>query len=279
MKFLIAAVFLGMAVLPGAAMAQSQPGQPENPYDVLGKALMPLFRVFVFKADVAPAPGPGHSMVLDAHIIGASKLPPEFDGQAVHIAISAPDRALVQAPISRVMFSLCRNGDDLWAAPGSQLQAILDLANGTSAVNAPPPPNGAGTPGKKKKDKSGEVLTPLVLPISEKELVFLPILFQVTDGGSETVAGQPCRVLNVTLMQQLSKALHADNWSGKLWISANYALVQIELISPGWNGTVAIDKLDFPDTLPDSTFAPPATDVMTLTPQQFMELIREAVQH
>jgi hypothetical protein len=255
MKFAIA--LLGL-------LAATARAQQENPYDVLGKALMPIFHVFVFSGD--PAPGPGHALVLDAHLIAASKLPPELQGQAVHIAVSAPNNALVQAPISGQMLTVCRDGDSLWAAPGSQLQGFIDSANAASP---------APSPGKKKKDKSGEILGPLVLPIPEKELVFLPILFQVADGGSDTVAAQPCRVLNVQLMPQLAKSLHAENWSAKMWVGANYGIVQLELTGPDWSGTASIDKLEFPDTLPDSTFQAP-NDSVKLTPQQFLNLLQEA---
>ncbi len=49
------------------------------------------------------------------------------------------------------------------------------------------------------------MLGPLVLPVPQKELVFLPVLFQVADKGTEKVIGEPCRVLDVQLMPQLAK--------------------------------------------------------------------------
>jgi hypothetical protein len=38
---------------------------------------------------------------------------------------------------------------------------------------------------------------------------------------------------------------------------------------------VAIDKLAFPEELPDAAFQPQGTDVLWLTPQQFLELMGE----
>ena len=117
------------------------------------------------------------------------------------------------------------------------------------------------------------MLGPLALPVPRKDLVFLPVLFQAADAGSETVAGQPCRVLDVTLMPQLAKSLHAEGWTARLWVGTAYAIVQAAVTGPGWSGTVAVDKLGYPAALPDSTFQPQGTDVLRLTGGQFMELM------
>jgi hypothetical protein len=250
--------------------ATGRAGAQENAYDVLGKALMPIANVFaVSETDMTSGTGgmggesTGHALVLDAHLVAASKLPPELQGQAAHVAVQAPDKLLVQAPIAGQMLTVCRDGGALWVTPGSQVQAYLDQA-------------AAAAQGKKKKNqKIAKVLGPLMLPVPQRELVFLPILFDVADGGSETVAGKECRVLDVELMPQLAKALHAKGWSGKMWVGADYGIVQVALTGPDWSGTVAVDKLEFPATLPDSAFEPQGTDVLWLTPQQFLELMGE----
>ena len=99
------------------------------------------------------------------------------------------------------------------------------------------------------------------------------MLFQVADAGEEAVAGAPCRVLDVQVMPELAKKLHAEDWTARLWVGADYGIVRIALTGPDWSGTVAIDKLAFPAELPDATFQPQGTDVLTLTPEQFLELI------
>lgn len=250
-------LFLLCIAGPGALRAQQ-----ENPYDVLGKALAPIGNVFALDENGNPVI---HAMELDAHLVTASKLPPALQGQAAHLALITPDKLLIQAPIAGEILTVCRNGNSLWVTPGAKVQALLDAA----AAGA--------TPGKKKKKHEAEaaalVSAPLALPIPAKELVFLPILFEVADAGTETVAGQPCRVLDVQLMPELAKSLHAEDWSARLWVGANYGIVQLTLTGPDWNGTIAIDKLDFPDTLPDATFQPQGTDVLTLTAAQFIALI------
>ena len=69
-----------------------------------------------------------HALVLDAHLIEASKLPPELQGQSVHVALMTPDAVLVQAPIAGEILTVCRDGDSLWATPGSKIQSLLEQA-------------------------------------------------------------------------------------------------------------------------------------------------------
>jgi hypothetical protein len=230
----------------------------ENAYDVLGKTLLPVAAVF-------GTGGTNHALVLDAHLLEASKLPPELQGQAVHISLATPDAVLIQAPIADDLFTICRDGNTLWAMPGSKIQAVIDLATS------------AGSPSlkKKKKTEAEEILAlgPLALPVPEKDLVFLPILFQVADAGSDTVSGKACRVLDVQLMDQIAKKLHAEHWSARLWIGANYSPVQIALKGPDWSGTVAIDKLTLSPDLPEAAFQPQGADVIHLAPAQFLDLL------
>jgi hypothetical protein len=245
---------------PGRLPAQ------ENPYDVLGKALMPIASVFAGNGSDGTngANGTPRCLALDAHLVAASKLPPQLQGESVHVALRTPDALMVQAPVEGQMLTVCRNGDALWGTPGSDIQSLIDLAAS------------AATPEKKKKKKRSEeakVFGPLVLPVPQKDLVFLPVLFQVADAGTDTVAGQPCRVLDVALMPQLAKSLHAQNWMARVWIGADYAIVQIALTGPDWSGTVGIDKVTFPASLPDSTFQPQGTDVLRLTAAQFLALM------
>jgi hypothetical protein len=253
MKMALLPVLLALA---GRAVAQ------ENPYDVLGKALLPIAKVFAVGDD---GQLPANALVLDAHLIDASKLPPELQGQAVHVAVMTPDSVLIQAPIAGQILTVCRQGDTLWATPGSKIQPLLGQAVA------------AASPGKKKKKlkaaEAAELLGPLVAPVPQKQMVFLPVLFQVTDKGTEKVMGGPCRVLDVQLMPQLAKSTHTEDWTARLWVGANYGIVKIALTGPDWSGTVSIDNLEFPQALPEGTFQPQGTDVLKLTPAQFLELM------
>jgi hypothetical protein len=249
----------GMAAAIALAVPPRLAAQ-ENAYDVLGKALVPIATVFAADDNGNPVP---HGLVLDAHLISASKLPPELQGQAVHVALMSPDKLLVQAPIAGQILTVCRVGDQFWAEPGSKIQAIL------GQIASPSPGM------KKKKRKDAKLLGPLMLPVPQKALVFLPVLFQVADGGTETIGTTQCRALDVQLMPQLTKSLHADGWSARMWVAPDYSIVQVAATGPDWTGTVAIDKLALPPTLPDSTFQPQGTDVLKLTTEQFLDLLSE----
>jgi len=251
-----APALLALAALALAGRVEAQ----ENPYDVLGKALMPIANVF---ARDASGQATVHALVLDAHLVEASKLPPELQGQAVHLALMTPDAVLVQAPIAGEILTVCRDGDSLWATPGSKIQSLLEPATADESEKKK----------KKRQSEAAKMMGPLELPVPQKDLVFLPVLFQVADAGEEAVAGAPCRVLDVQVMPELAKKLHAEDWTARLWVGADYGIVRIALTGPDWSGTVAIDKLAFPAELPDATFQPQGTDVLTLTPEQFLELI------
>ena len=258
MKY-IAPAMLALAGMMAVERVDAQEAR-ENPYDVLGKTLGPIANVFAADASGEPA---AHALVLDAHLTEASKLPPELQGQAVHVTLRTPDALLVQAPIAGQILTVCRDGDSLWAVPGSKIQALLEEAASSGSEKK-----------KKKRLKEEErVLGPLQLPVSQRELVFLPILFQVEDAGDETVGNAPCRVLDVQLMPQLAEKLHATDWTARVWVGAGYGLVRIKLTGPQWNGTIVIDRLAFPKELPEGTFQPQGTDVLKLTAGQFLKLM------
>jgi len=259
MKMMNLAAVLVVLAAPSRARAQ------ENAYDVLGKALVPIASVFAFdpteQVSGSDTETTGHALMLDAHLVGETTLPPALQGQAAHLALQAPDQLLVQAPIAGQLLTVCRDGDSLWATPGSQIQALLDQAAA------------AATPKKKKKNKAAELLRPLALPIRKNMLVFLPILFQVADGGFEPVGSQQCRVLDVQFMPQLAKSTHTQDWTARLWVAPDYSIVQFTLTGPQWSGKFAVDKLALPPSLPDTAFQPQGTDVLKLTGEQFLQLM------
>jgi len=276
--FTAGAALLGMGTA-GAPGQEARPG-PENIYDVLSKALLPVGRVFAMDDDGQPG---SHGMVLDAHLVaaeasgtapgsadgtqgevtGTGGAPTAWQGQVVHLALMTPDAVLVQAPIGGDVFTVCRDGDSLWATPGSKVQALLGAAT-----------EAADQPGKKKKNRKSDaakLLGTLGVPVREQEMALLPILLEAADAGTATVGGVQCRVIDAQTMPQLSKSLRG--WAARLWIAPDYGIKQITLTGPRWSGTVAIDKLAFPAELPEATFQPTGTDVMRLTAGQFLELI------
>jgi hypothetical protein len=256
-RLLAAALALAM---PAALRAQQTPPDfmSENAYDVLGKALMPVADVFAVDDDGNVQP---HGLLLDARLVMSGTQPQDLP---VHIAVMTPDQVLIQAPFGGQTFTVCRDGDSLWAAPGSQVQALIGQAT-------------ANLSNKKKKKREAEaekVFEPLAAPVTRKELVFLPVLFQVQDdAGVGAQSGPLVRALDVQLMPQLEKALHSEGWTARVGVHPDYSIAWIDLTGPKWSGRVVIDKLDLPATLPEATFQPQGNDVLRLSGAQFLDML------
>lgn len=227
----------------------------ENPYDVLGKTLAPFINLLAENSATED-----RALSLNVRVLAASNLPPQFAGSAASAQFQYPDKLLLRAPILGEPVTLCRNGQDLWAIPGAKIEALIEQA---------------ALPKPKKKFK----LADFGLPIPEQQLVFLPILFQVTEAGDEAVNGVNCRVLDVRLMPELAQSLHVEAWSARLWVRADYQPAKIDFTQPDWHGVFVFDKVTFAHALPPETWrpAPEQTDVLKLTPVRFKQLLDAAV--
>ncbi len=228
----------------------------ENPYDVLGKMLAPFVNLLAKDARNA-----NRAMSLELRVIEATKLPRELAGSTASVDLEYPDKLLLRGPVLGEPVTICRNGQELWAAPGSKIEALLG--------------NMRDLPKPKKKYK----LADWALPIPEKQLVFLPVLFQVTDRGEEDVDGVTCRVLDVQLMPMLAESLKVEDWTARLWVRPDYTPAKLDFHDPQWHGVFAFDKVTFSPSLPPETWqpAPDQTDVLKLTPQRFKQLLDAAL--
>ena len=159
----------------------------ENRYDILGKLLAPFINVLAKNTK-----NPHRAMALAARLERLTGAPPELAGTRVELSLQYPDRLLIHGPILGENLTLCRDRQQVWVTPGAKVQALLDLA---------------ATQKKLAKPDPAAQLEPFQLPVPEKQLVFLPVLFQVKDAGSETVDGEACRVLDLGLMPELERSL------------------------------------------------------------------------
>jgi hypothetical protein len=226
----------------------------ENAYDVFGKAIAPF--VALFSKEAA-----NRALKADLRIVDAAKLHPALAGQTAHLSVESPDKLLLRAPVLGREITVCRNDQDIWAAPGSAVEAIL------AEVDLPKPP---------KKYKLGK----FELPISEKQLVFLPALFQVTDEGVAMVDAQSCRVLHVKLMRELAHSLGVEEWAARVWVRPDYKPAKLELEGPKGGAVLAFDKLEFSQSLSPQTWAPAPdqTDVTHLKPARYKQLLDAVVE-
>lgn len=234
----------------------------ENPYDVLSQVLMPFVQVLAEKGK-----SPDRAVTFTAQLEALTGMPPELAGATVDLALQYPDKLRIEAPVLGQRFTICRRGQELWVSPGSKLKALLEASGAEEKL---PPPN-------KKYE-----LAPLKLPIPEKQLVFLPVLFQARDAGTEVVGEQTCRVLDLQLMPELARSLTGDGptWTARVWVDPQNKPARLAVQRPGWGITLRFQDVKFAPSLPKSTWRPTeeeAGDAMKIEPSRYDQLLRGMV--
>jgi hypothetical protein len=181
-------------------------------------------------------------------------------GATADLALQYPDKLKLHAPFLGDEITLCRNGQELWAYPGSKVEAWLKER----------------TAGKKAaSEDSKKPLAPFELPIPDQELVLVPAIFRVKDVGTEKLDDAECRVLDLYLMPELAHSLKAQNWAARVWVRGDGAPARISFAKPGWQIAVRFQRVEFSPSLPPETWEPTAKqagDVLKLDPAHFREL-------
>ncbi len=247
----------GAAILGASPVCGEQPDSAatENPYDLLGRTLVPIASIF---SQSATQHGLKAKLVLEE----MTSLPPSLAGSRFDLAIQPPEQIILRGSYEGEPLAICRDGQEVWVSPGAKFETFRR------------PPAAPAKSVKKKNLENG--LSPLSIPFSPEQLVLLPILFQVADrGGSDGV-----RILDVQLMPQLARHQHVEEWTARLTIDANGKPVRIEVSRPGWHIILKVEQLAYEKTLPASTWTPGSEDVMHLTApevQEWAESISEQV--
>jgi hypothetical protein len=225
----------------------------ENAYDVLGKTLHPIVNLFVTETE-----NPRRALQGDFTLLRMTKLPPQFAGSKVSLSLEQPDKVIIRGPVLGEPVTLCRDGQEIWGFPGAHLQAMVNALG--------------ELPKRKKKFKLDE----FELPFPEKNLVFLPVLFQVQDQGSQPVNEVLCRILDVRLMPQLAHSLEVEDWAARAWITPDYKLAKLQVARPGWEIVVSVERLVFLESLPKETWKPSeveAVDLLRLDAPQLKQVL------
>lgn len=246
----VAALWLSFA---GGAYAQAEGGR----YDALGKVLMPLVNVFSAKPT-----GPERALTLTGKLEEATGLPPELANIQASLAVEYPDKLKIHSVLLGQRITLCRQGDTIWVHPGSALKQLLATPEAAERL---PKPN------KKYKLQDFE------LPLSAKELFFLPALFQVAEVEPGTVTSDAARVLDLQLMPELAKSAKVEGWSARLWLNENTEPMRLSLTRPKSVVTVKFDEFRFARSLPPETWVPTAEqqpDVFIVPPARYDQLVR-----
>jgi hypothetical protein len=246
---------LRLALLAALLAITSAAHAEENRYDLLGRALMPFVNVFA-----KTTRNPNRALSLTARLELLTGLPPELAGTRADLALQFPDKLRLHGPLLGDEITICRNGQHVWAHPASKIAPLLDTSP------AKPDPKAR--------------IEPFQLPVPEKQLVFLPALFQVKDAGAEPLDGAPCRVLDLALMPELAKSKNAQGWAARLWLHDDATPARLSVVKPKWQIAVRFERVEFSKALPPETWKPTAAqadDVLNLDAAQYERLLESLV--
>lgn len=256
----------GMAFFPTAAATPSpsvapspspapsfMPPPSENRYDVLSRMVTPLAGVLLGGKQTSD-----RALTLKATVGQvAGRLPQIIQGATFTAQIEYPGRIRVEAPLLGETVTVCRNGNQVWAVPGSKIQFLLEQFHHKPRLSP------KGNP-------------PLQMPFSAQQAVLLPALFQLERGKEVAeINGVPCRVIAGGLMPDIAKAVKAEDFSSKLWICSDYTPRRIDIHRSDFAMSFLIEKFSYSPALPVSTWQPPegATDVFRCDEARLEELL------
>lgn len=243
--FLLSAVIL----ITGASAAAPK----DNPYDVLGKVFAPFWRVLFAGGRETSSANRAMLMTLQMTAV-TGRLSKEFEGATLHAWVQFPDKLKLEAPVLGERVTVCRDGNTVWATPGQKIEFLLSkfekIGHGL--------PEDLPIPG-----------TPLPLPITEKQAVFLPALPALFTIKNPDVAeiiplnGEDNRLITGGIMPELAKAIDAEDFLARLWVASGYMPRRVEIARRDFTCTVDITELKFTPSLPAETWKVPAgvTDI------------------
>lgn len=226
-----------------AAHAQTTTAPRDNPYDVIGRVFGRFWSVLL-----AETKTPNKACTMTVEMVEVTgRLPKEMAGAKLEAAVQFPDKVKLSAPVLGETITVCRAGNDVWAIPGAKVEFLL------KQFKSKPPPT-------KKAN------TPLYLPVTPQQAVFLPALFTVIRPDVAEIVelnGEETRVITAGLMPELAKAARAEGFRARMWVAPGYYPRRFEITQPDFTAVVDIRNLKFAPSLPASTWQPPAgvTDI------------------
>ncbi len=247
-------VFAVLVFAAAIRSATAQEAPSENRYDIVFKVFKPFFSVLLAGGQDANRAASFHMRMKDV----TGRLPKDFNGATLDAAVQFPNKVKLTAPVLGEQVTVCRDGDDVWAMPGAKMEYLLKQFAG----KLPAP--------TKKTD------TPIFLPITAQQAIFLPAMFTLEEGKQfEDLNGEPTRVISGGLMPELAEATKAADFRATMWIAAGYLPRQIKITRSTFTATVVIEDLLFAPKLPGKTWKPPegVTDIYHTTPEVLEQLL------
>lgn len=245
-------VILLAALLAPSAFLRAE----ENRYDVLGRVLMPFANVFAKNTK-----NPNRAMQLTGRLELLTGMPPALAGARAELTLQYPDKLRLRAPVLGEELTICRHGQEVWVHPGTKAAALLDGA--TAGKKLPKPGPNAQLP-------------PFALPVPEKQLALLPVLFHVKDAGAEPLDGEACRVLDLFLMPELARSLRETDSAARVWVRDDGKPARLSVARNGWQIAVRFERVEFSKSLPPETWQPTAgqaADVLQLDAARYGQLL------
>jgi len=245
---------LGCLVMASAPLLAQTSAPRGNPYEVIGKIFQPFWGVLLAESN-----GANHAATLTLEMSEVSgRLPKEMKGATLQAAVQFPDKVKLAAPVLGETFTVCRNGNQVWATPGQKVEYLLSKF-------------------KVAPKKNVKLNTPIFLPITPQQAIFLPALFSVVRSDVaevESLNGEECRVLTAGLMPELARATKAEDFQARAWVAAGHTLRRVEVKRRDFSTVVDIKDLSFSPTLPASTWEPAETsDIYRTTPEMLEGLL------
>ncbi|MFM8363529.1 MAG: hypothetical protein ACKOAS_00065 [Verrucomicrobiota bacterium] len=231
-------VFLAVAAMAVGASAKADEAPPrENPYDVIAKIFQPFIGVLLTESN---AENRAAEIELEMVDVGG-RLPAQMKGAVFKGSVQFPDKVRLDAPVMGETFTVCREGDKVWATPGGKMEFLISKF-------------------KVVPKESAVLATPVYLPITAQQAIFLPALFSVARSDvaeMDELRGETCRVITVKLMSGLAENLDAQDFEARLWIAAGHQLRRVEVEREDFSATVDVRKIQFAPSLPATTWNPP----------------------
>jgi hypothetical protein len=238
LSFAVPALLSLFSLLPDAARAtEPLPAPTGNAYDVLGRVFAPFTNVLL-----SGGRDPNKAMAMEMRIAGVKgRLPSQFAGATLRAWVENPDKLRLEAPVFGEKFIVTRNGGEVWAIPGDKVEFLLAQF-------------------KKKPPPSPKTNTPLAVPITAQQAIFLVALFDVENrqvAEVDEIDGLPVRVLTAGLQPDLAQAAQADDFRASLWIDGQYRPRRVEIFRRDFSTLVELPVIQFVPTLPLGTWEPP----------------------
>lgn len=224
-------------------------------YDVFAKALAPIA-----SSVFGGAPGQPGAMVAECSVGEASGRLSAARGMKLRLAVQAPDHLRVDLAYNGMLLTACRAGKELWAMPAGAMRSLAQAA-GIDVENTTP-------------DTSSTPLIPLAL--DPQMLVFLPVVFDVQDLGTEDIGDTPHRGLKFALMPELKKSIKAEDFDARAWINGEYQPRRVTVEGADYSLEVNVEKMNFAEKLPTAAWEPPADqEVLRLPASALNELFEK----